>query len=258
MSDPESDPELTQLLTDLTRTLRELEQEVEPERPPGPRLPTPRELSRFTSEVAIPGLILLLQTNIRALQLLQRTIRLASGENPTPDGAVTEARARAERVGRASLSQLEDVLTDLQSALESRPENGEADELLSRARQLREEVHEQIEQDGTGLSADETESVNEENRRETSDDRDVVNIDIESELQAIKDNVEDDPDTPEGSGDTGPGSDGDEGTGPESDGGGDTDSGSEEGEDTGSGSDDAGGNADNKRGDGSGGPDRSS
>ena len=214
MSDRESDPELTQLLTDLTRTLRELEREVEPERPSGPRLPTPRELSRFTSEVAIPGLILLLQTNIRALQLLQRTIRLASGEDPTPDGTATEVRARAERVGRASLSQLEDVLTDLQSALESRPESGEADELLSRARQLREEIHEQIEQEGTGL---ETGAENEGDGGlggELDDHSDIVDIDIESELQSIKDNVDDDEQDRTGSDDSddtgGDSSDGDD------------------------------------------------
>lgn len=186
MSDTDADPELTQLLTDLTTTLRELEQEVAEQRPKGPRLPTPSELSRFTSEVAIPGIILILRTNIRALQLLQRALRLADGRNPSPDGAVTEARSRAEKVGRASLSQLDTVLTDLQSALEARPENEQADELLSRARELREEVKEEMDEDDTALPADDDDGVD-----TATDQSDAVTIDIESELQSLKDNLDD-------------------------------------------------------------------
>lgn len=184
MSDSEPDPELTELLTDLTRTLRELEREVEPERPDGPRLPTPSELSRFTSEVAIPGLILLLRTNIRALQLLRRAVRLADGRNPSPDGAVTEARSRAEKVGRASLSQLDDVLSELQSSLEARPEEDEASEILSRARDLRQELQNEMQREGTDVSVEDSEGID----GETQDD--AVSIDIESELRSLKDNID--------------------------------------------------------------------
>lgn len=184
MSDSEPDPELSELLTDLTRTLRELEREVEPERPDGPRLPTPSELSRFTSEVAIPGLILLLRTNIRALQLLRRAVRLADGRNPSPDGAVTEARSRAEKVGRASLSQLDDVLSELQSSLEARPEEDEASEILSRARDLRQELQNEMQREGTDVSVEDSEGID----GETQDD--AVSIDIESELRSLKDNID--------------------------------------------------------------------
>lgn len=201
MSDSEDDPELTQLLTDLTRTLRELEREVEPEKPDGPRLPTPSELSRFTSEVAIPGLILLLRTNIRALQLLRRAFRLADGRDPTPDGTVTEARNRAQKVGRASLSQLDGVLSELQSSLEARPQDDEANELLSRAQDLRNEIDEQM-QESASENGDGT---------DTDDGSDPVSIDIESELKSLKDNIEDAEDghdTDDGdSGDGGSGSD---------------------------------------------------
>lgn len=201
MSDSEDDPELTQLLTDLTRTLRELEREVEPEKPDGPRLPTPSELSRFTSEVAIPGLILLLRTNIRALQLLRRAFRLADGRDPTPDGTVTEARNRAQKVGRASLSQLDGVLSELQSSLEARPQDDEANELLSRAQDLRNEIDEQM-QESASENGDDT---------DTDDGSDPVSIDIESELKSLKDNIEDAEDghdTDDGdSGDGGSGSD---------------------------------------------------
>lgn len=185
MSDSDSDPELTELLTDLTRTLRELEREVEPQGPDGPRLPTPSELSRFTSEVAIPGLILLLRTNIRALQLLRRAFRLADGRNPRPDGAVTEARNRAEKVGRASLSQLDDVLSELQSSLEARPEDDEASEILARARDLREELQTEMQREGVDVSGEDSENTD---GRDIQDD--AVSIDIESELQSLKDNID--------------------------------------------------------------------
>jgi hypothetical protein len=185
MSDSDSDPELTELLTDLTRTLRELEREVEPERPDGPRLPTPSELSRFTSEVAIPGLILVLRTNIRALQLLRRALRLADGRNPSPDGAVTEARSRAEKVGRASLSQLDDVLSELQTSLEARPEDDEASEILARARDLREELQNEMERDDTDVGVNDGDSTDGADMQD-----DAVSIDIESELQSLKDNID--------------------------------------------------------------------
>lgn len=212
MSDAESDPELAQLLTDLTTTLRELEQEVEPEGPRGPRLPTPSELSRFTSEVAIPGLILILRTNVRALQLLQRALRLADGRNPSPDSAVSEARTRAEEVGRASLSQLDDVLTELQSALEARPENEQADELLSRANDLREQVQDELAEDGTHPSDQEDGTPPE------MDQSEAVGIDVESELQSLKDNLDDaeaGEDGADADGDTGSDEDGDDSDGPD-------------------------------------------
>lgn len=201
MSDAD-DPELSSLLTDLTTTLRDLQTEVEPDGPPKPRPPTPSELSRFTSEVAIPGLILILKTNIRALQLLRRAIRLANGENPSPGGNVSEVRDRAERVGRASLSQLDGVLADLQDAVEQRPNDEEARELLSRARDLRDEVSDQLEANTPADDGDQSEATFEKRS-------DPVDIDIESELRSIKDNmddVEDDGtengDTPEGGDDT--------------------------------------------------------
>ncbi|WP_267163693.1 DUF7547 family protein [Halovenus salina] len=189
MSDADSDPEIRELLSELTTTLQELEDEVERGRPRGPRLPTANELARFTSEVAIPGLVLLLRTNIRALQLLQRTLRLADGREPSPEGTVSEARNRAEDVGRASLSQLDDVLTDLQSALEGRSESEQATELLDRARDLREEVQDELAQDG----ATPAESP-------STDDAAAIGIDIESELESLKDDLDEADDNQNNSG----------------------------------------------------------
>ena len=59
-----SDADVTRLLRDLTRELQTLQREVENQ--DRRSVTTRRQLSEFTSEVAIPGLILLLETNIRA------------------------------------------------------------------------------------------------------------------------------------------------------------------------------------------------
>ena len=81
MSDRDSGEDLSRLVAELVTTLEDLEDELEPsdERPLRP--PTPGELRRFTSDVAIPGLILILESNIRALRLLQRALR------PSPEAS---------------------------------------------------------------------------------------------------------------------------------------------------------------------------
>jgi hypothetical protein len=187
MSDADTDPELTALLSDLTGTLRELQEEVEPAGQS--RLPSPETLSQFTSEVAIPGLILVLETNIRTLQLLRRTIRIADGRDPTTDGTVSDVRTRAEEVGHATLTQLDGSLNDLQSALEERPPDDEARQLLSRARELHKEVAEQLDE-RTAVPDAEREGDAETVDSDTDDGSEPVSIDVESELKTIKDNLD--------------------------------------------------------------------
>src|SRR6056297_4364533 len=99
MSDA-GDPDVTRLLRDLTRELQTLQRELDDGSRRG--LSSGSQLSRFTSEVAIPGVILLLETNIRALQLLRRTIRLADGRDPrdTPSSTARDVRDRAEQLGQ--------------------------------------------------------------------------------------------------------------------------------------------------------------
>ena len=168
MTDASGDPDITELVAELTQALEDLESELEPERRLRP--PTPRELTRFTSDVAIPGLILVLQTNIRALQLLKRTLQMADGRyDPGRSGRVENARERAEQLGEATLAGLDDALDDIQTALEARPEDDETREALERVRTLNEEVSEEL--DGTG-------------------DDTAVDIDVDQELQALKDDVE--------------------------------------------------------------------
>lgn len=214
MSDDDTDPELTELLADLTRTLRDLQDEVEPDG--GPRLPTPSELSRFTSEVAIPGLILFLKTQIRALQLIRRALRMADGRNPSPNSGVSEVRDQAQRVGEASMNQLEGVLDELQSALEQRPPDDEARELLTRARDLQNEVSEQLnetQQNASDRSGD-SDEAGDGDAGASHRQSDPVDIDVESELRTLKDNLDA---VDDGDGDETDGDDADDGDGDDDD-----------------------------------------
>jgi hypothetical protein len=178
MSQPDGDESLVQLTTDLARSLRDLERELEP-RPPGPRPPTPGELLRFADEIAIPGLILILETNIRALRLLQRAIRLADDSAPAQDQD-TPVRDRAVDVSKTTLSRLDDALAELQSAIEGRPENDEARELLAETRSLRDEIDDRL----AAEAADSADSPDETTSTE-------VPVDVDAELQSIKEDIDD-------------------------------------------------------------------
>lgn len=164
-------------VAELATTLEELQRQIEPARRPPlvPPRPSMDELRRFSSEVAIPGLILLLETNVRALKLLQRTIRLTDDRRRAGD----QASAVSEQVsdlGVTALARLEDALADVQSALEGQPDDAEARDLLAEARALREDIEAQLRADGTDR---------EEARRGPE-------VDVEAELQSIKSQVEDD------------------------------------------------------------------
>jgi hypothetical protein len=188
MSDRDRD-DLARQAADLARSLRDLQRELEPDRRRGPRPPSPRELLRFTDEVAIPGLILLLETNIRALKLLQRSIRLADpGEGRREREGGSAVRDTAVEVSQETLSRLDSALADLQEAIEGRPENDEAREVLDDARSLRAEINDRL-APGTatdGTTTEESASV------ESTDEQVDVPVDVDAELQSIKDQVHDD------------------------------------------------------------------
>jgi len=186
MSSSSDDTDVGPLVADLVTTLQELETEFEPRTESGlPRPPSPRELMRFTSDVGIPGVILLLRTNIEALKLLQRALRLADGRAPTTGSGSAEVRQRAEQLSRTTLSRLDGALADLQDAVEGRPEDEDARELLDEARELRNEVEERLRQradgDAPALDADESDDP-----AETVPDESVP-VDVDAELRSIKD-----------------------------------------------------------------------
>ncbi|MFB6308239.1 MAG: hypothetical protein ABEH35_02825 [Haloarculaceae archaeon] len=190
-----SDDDLSALVGDLVGALRELEAEFEPRTESGlPRPPSPREIVRFTSDVTIPAAILVLRTNIEALKLLQRALRLSGGRSPTAD-AGGEMRERAEQLSRATLSRLDDALADLQAALEGRPADEDAQELLDEARALQQTVEERLGNGHTNGDAGDG---------GTAED---VPVDVDAELQSIKDEFGDPDDESAGGSADDPGAD---------------------------------------------------
>ncbi|AJF27062.1 hypothetical protein SG26_15635 [Haloarcula sp. CBA1115] len=174
-----SDDDLSALITDLVTTLQELETEVEPTTDSGlPRPPTPSELLRFTSDVTIPAVILVLKTNIEALKILRRALRMAEGRPTSTGSASDEVRQRASDLSRATLSRLDGALTDLQQAVEGTPEDEEARELIQEAQQLRGQIQDRLANE-PGVS----EEVD-------SDQVTDVPVDVDAELRSIKDDIE--------------------------------------------------------------------
>ncbi len=171
------------LVGDLAGTVEELQEELAGSGSQGGLL-TPRGLARFTSEVTIPAIILALETNVRALELLQRALRLAAGERLSVGGTGSEARERAEELGRETLARLDDALADLQEALAGRPPDDPARELLAEARTLRGEIDDRLATGGGQAAGDAEAGTDAPAER-------GVDIDVESELQSIKDDVRD-------------------------------------------------------------------
>jgi hypothetical protein len=171
------DEDVAAVLADLVDTLQELETTVEPRTESGrPRPPSPRELLRFTSDVTIPAAILVLKTNIEALKLLRRALRMADGRPPrTTNGEAV--RERAGKLTRAALAGLDDALTDLQAAFEGQPTDEDARELLAEARELRATLADQLAESGA-------------NGDEPVEGTDVA-VDVDAELQSLKDDIDD-------------------------------------------------------------------
>mgnify|MGYP006283960325 CR=1 FL=1 len=184
MSDSASDEDLARLAADLARSLRDLQRELEPGRRRRLRPPSPRELLRFTDEVAIPGAILILETNVRALRLLQRAIRLSDPDRGLTDERDTAVRDRAVQLSRTTVRKLDDVLADVQDAMEGRPTDDDARRVLEEARSLRDEIDDRLADSETADADLDVESGGA-----------SVPVDVDAELQSIKDDIDDGGDT---------------------------------------------------------------
>lgn len=227
MSDRErSDADLAALVMELRETLDELQETVGTDRP-GP--PSGRDLVRFTESYTIPTLVAILEASIRALELLQATLRLVDGRSLDPDRrrGSSEAAARVGSVGRATVDRVDAALSELTAALEGEPSEGEARDLLEEARALRAEVDErlrtadtarrderrerlgrprsearagQTSETGSGTLAHESHDIPVSSEEESSsdtgtdtrdtDDGDPVTIDVDAELESIREEVE--------------------------------------------------------------------
>lgn len=210
MSPSGTDVELAREIGSLIAALEDLQGELEPGDRERRRLPTPRDILWFTSEVTIPATILVLETNVRVLKLLQRTIRMTASDSARSSGSsdASEAvRGRAEALGRQTLDQLEGTLDDVQSAVAGRPSDDEAAALLAEARRLRQEIQSDLAASQATEGAMDREpgpgsiggpAGQGDAARSDADptlpgaDRSTgVNIDVESELESIKDQIDD-------------------------------------------------------------------
>lgn len=202
------DDELLAAVRELTRTIDDLQQELEstqrrPFQPPPLRPPTPRELLAFTDEVAVPATIAVLKTSVRALEGFQRALALARTERDVRD-RTTEATSatskRASELRQTTLSQLDGVLARLQQAASdgTLPADDGARELLTEARELRDDVDSRLRDVGADVERRQTEATDavridiQEGHPDTLQDGDTTanrdsRVDVDAELETLKD-----------------------------------------------------------------------
>ena len=209
----DNDDELVDAVRELTRTLDALRSALEDERPrrrPPLRPPTPRELLRFTDEVALPAALTVLETSVRALEAFQRSLRLVRGQREARDRTTAAAEATSERASelrRTTLSQLDTVLAELQRAASEGglPADKEARDLLTDARELHDDVDRRLRDatDRETQAADAAKSESEgsvrididdgplsgddENADSGLDDEPDSAVDVDAELETLRD-----------------------------------------------------------------------
>lgn len=190
-----SDRDLDALAADLSELLRELR--VELRRPPRgplglPRPPTPRELLSFTERQAIPTAIAVLEANIRALELLADTIKWVERPDDAADWADPgRARSKAMAANRSTLDRLEAALDDLQDALEDETAGPETRRLLEEARDLRQEIDQQLRETAGRPPGSEPSETGFRTDRSTTSRGYEIPVDVEAELESIRRDLED-------------------------------------------------------------------
>lgn len=198
--------DLQEAVEDLAETLETLRTELGAPRGPlgAPRPPTPGEVLHFTESYTIPAIVSILETTIRALELLAAAIRLSEGR--PVEGAARGGDPPAEDalvdVSRRTLRRLDDALASLGSAAAS---EGAADPQLRRlvedARDLRAEVEDRLE-DATAADAAprsatrrrtdpepiyiEVQAGDEEGAEADGDESAATDVDVDRELDSIK------------------------------------------------------------------------
>lgn len=172
MADDSTPGDIDDRLDDLEARIEALRAELRSGDDHGTRRPSRGEALRLTEEYAIPAAITALEANVRMLELLREAIRARSrGGEGGRRGTVTESIERA--------------FDDLERALEGSelPGDREARGILTEVRRLNDELRERL----SGLDRAGPRSGG------GTDDR-VVRIDVESELDEIRESVEDEAD----------------------------------------------------------------
>ncbi|CCQ34086.1 DUF7547 family protein [Halorhabdus tiamatea] len=190
MSSQPDRSDLPEVLRELTSSLVRLRRDLRSDQRSGGR--GLDRLLRLTTDVTIPATILVLETNIRALRLLQRTLRIVDGSE-TAEESRTTAGEDVASVGRSVVDRLDDALADVQTAVEGDVDSRTRDHLED-ARDLNRKLEARLDELSEGAAAPGGEEES------TSDDRGAA-VDVEAELRSIKDQH----------GDSGGGGDSDEG-----------------------------------------------
>lgn len=177
---------LDERITELEETLEEIRDELIPARRERSvfRPPTPWEMLRLTREYAIPAAITTLEAQIKALELLAEILRAIdirdrrerSGRSPSD---------RAVDVGRTTLRGVRESLNRLERQMESGglPDDPAARELLAEAQALQDDIDARLAAlADTEMADSQTVSV--------GGGAEGVPIDVESELETIKDQVD--------------------------------------------------------------------
>lgn len=224
MSD-RSDRETAELLDELEATLDALREEVDGRggRRRGP--PTPADLLRFTERHTIPTLVATLEATIEALELVRELLRLADPERSDGRARADEAGDRLGRAGESAAAGAERVLGDLRRALaaEELPADSPARDLVAEARDLSAEVEARLREaredaarrasddggvvridvtaEGEGSEGDGNEegegnvgSEGDEGAEEESEEGAGAEVDVDAELESIRDEVRGDQD----------------------------------------------------------------
>lgn len=229
-------------IAELEERIEELSGELRapPEGPFGlPRPPTPGEVLAFVDDHAIPTTIAILEANVRALKALRGAIgllrrteeRTPGGRTATGSGRTDGLRARTDSVAREAVGELDRAVSDLANAIEGEalPDNDEAESVLREIRAVRDDVADALASDGpTGGTAGGPGASNDDDTGDDgaeddgseadgsgddgpADDDDSggggVEIDVENELQSIKDEMHREDPYADGSGPSGGGDD---------------------------------------------------
>jgi hypothetical protein len=173
--DPPDRDDLAERLDRLEATLEELRDAVvEDERVDAGRSgarPAAETALRLTERLAVPAAVAALEANVRLLEFLQDRLRAIEARE------AGETRATTTDVSERLLGRLDDALARMEDAIAEAdlPADAEARRLLERARDLNEEVRER--------------AAGAEPPRQ-----DVVTIDVEEELDQLREDVGDEDD----------------------------------------------------------------
>jgi hypothetical protein len=157
-------------LAELETQIEELRRQIGPPRGPLglPRPPSPGELLRFADEHAIPTTIAILEANVRALEALRDAIGLLRRVEDRDRRERSEGlRDRTDTLAREAIEEFDRAVMDLAEAVEGGglPDEEEARSVLREARTVREEAA-----SGTEIDVEaELDSIREEVRGEGTD-----------------------------------------------------------------------------------------